>query len=271
MESEQEVELAVRRVVSEEMKRRPGGGSVASGVGAFGLALLFAAFVLAFGYLHWKTLSDSEARLAASIDSRLLEFRIATELRERVDAYVADALDTAVTNDATVETIRALIDAQTTRALDEVGPAIDSRVGNLVRVSLSNLPNGTDLLGSIQVPSGAVLAFDRQRCPDGWSNYEEGVGRAIIGAGRGNNLTPRRVGDTGGEEQVTLTLAQMPAHRHANPTTGNNQVIEEVNALPIGGRGSYGPQHARPTDAAGQSQPHENMPPYIALLLCRKS
>jgi hypothetical protein len=270
MESDKEIELSVRRVVSDELRRRHGLGAAASGLGTFGLALLFAAFVVAFGYLYWKALADAEAQLEATLDSRLLEFRIVEDLRTRVDAHLREALDAAVTSDDTLAAIDALIDGQTTRAMEAVAPAIDSRVGNLVRVSLSSLPNGTDLLGSIQLPSGAVLAFDRQRCPDGWESYDQGTGRMIVGAGRGNNLSARRVGDTGGMERVTLTLAEIPAHRHANPTVGNNQVIEEVNGLQVGGRGSYGPQHARPTEVAGESQPHENMPPFVALLLCRK-
>ncbi len=274
MDPDKEVELSVRRVVSDELRRRGGGGGgggIFSGLGALGLTLMFAAFVLAFGFLHWQSLAQAEEQLKASLDSRILEFRIAESLRARVNAYVGDALEQTVAADQTQATLRSMVEDQTTAAIDDASAVIQSRVSSLVRVSLASLPNGTDLVASLQVPSGAVMAFDRQRCPDGWSTYDALAGRTIVGAGRGIGLTPRRVGDRGGEEQVTLSLAQMPQHRHSNPTMGNNQVIQEVNALAIDGRGSYGPQHARPTETAGQSQPHENMPPFLSLLYCRKN
>lgn len=274
MESDKEVELAVRRVVGEELRRRgtsaagSGGGSA---LGALGLTLMFAAFVVAFAILFNQSLEHTEERLEASLGSRLVEFRIAEHLRARVEAYLQDALDETVGGEKTRARLRALVDDQATAAVDNAAAVIESRVGERVRLSLANLPGGADLITAVQVPSGAVLAFDRQRCPDGWSPFDALAGRVIVGAGRAEGLTPRRVGDRGGEERVTLTLAQMPEHRHANPTIGPNQVIQEIEGLEIGGRGSYGPQHRRPTDTAGQSQPHENMPPFFTLLYCRKN
>lgn len=273
MDPDKEVELSVRRVVSDELRRRGGGASSGpfAGLGALGLTLMFAAFVLAFGFLHWQSLAQAEAQLKESLDSRILEFRIAESLRARVNAYVTDALEQTVAADQTQATLRSMVEDQATAAIDDASAVIQSRVSNLVRTSLAGLPNGTDLVASLQVPSGAVMAFDRSRCPDGWSTYDALAGRTIVGAGRGIGLTPRRVGDRGGEEQVTLSLSQMPQHRHANPTAGSNQVIQEVNGLALEGRGSYGPQHARPTETAGQSQPHQNMPPFLALTYCRKN
>lgn len=45
-------------------------------------------------------------------------------------------------------------------------------------------------------------------------------GRTVIGVGAGSGLTNRNVGDSGGQETVTLTTADMPSHNHtsANPT-----------------------------------------------------
>lgn len=252
--------------------RQPRSGARgSSSLGALGLAVMFAAFVVAFAFLFNQSLTHVEERLKASLDSRLVEFRIAEHLRARVDAYLKDALDRTVDSDATRARLRSMVDDQTTAAVQNAAAVIETRVGQQVRMSLASLPNGTDLVTALQLPSGAVLAFDRQRCPDGWSPFDALAGRTIIGAGRGDGLTLRRVGDRGGEERVSLSLAQMPEHRHATPTIGDNQVIQEVSALVSGGRGSYGPQHARPTDTAGQSQPHENMPPFLTLLYCRKN
>src|SRR5271165_1128912 len=48
-------------------------------------------------------------------------------------------------------------------------------------------------------------------------------GSAPMHFGNGSGLTPRIIGETGGEDTVTLGQPQMPAHNHA------------VNALPMGG------------------------------------
>jgi microcystin-dependent protein len=40
-------------------------------------------------------------------------------------------------------------------------------------------------------------------------------GRVPLGAGPGQGLTPRVIGELGGTENVTLTINQLPAHTHA--------------------------------------------------------
>ncbi len=44
-------------------------------------------------------------------------------------------------------------------------------------------------------------------------------GRVVIGPGHGPGLSDYRLGETGGSESVTLTVAQMPVHSHAAVTT----------------------------------------------------
>jgi microcystin-dependent protein len=43
-------------------------------------------------------------------------------------------------------------------------------------------------------------------------------GRTIVGTGKGNNLTNRILGTTGGSENETLTIQQMPSHTHSGNT-----------------------------------------------------
>jgi microcystin-dependent protein len=64
-------------------------------------------------------------------------------------------------------------------------------------------------------------------------------GRTPIGIGNGNGLTPRSLGNTAGQESVTLTVDQLPAHVHA---------------IPLG-----------VTSSTGGGAPHENMQPSLAL------
>jgi microcystin-dependent protein len=57
-------------------------------------------------------------------------------------------------------------------------------------------------------------------------------GRVPMGAGQGNGLTNRRLGEKTGDETVTLTNAQMPAHNHTaaavGPAGNSNDAIGNV-------------------------------------------
>lgn len=145
-----------------------------------------------------------------------------------------------------------------------------------------------------RVLSDAVIAFHRSEtnpgaCPRNWSLYKEAGGRMIIGAGNHSNagltvypsFVDNPAGATGGEENVTLSVAQMPAHRHGIP-----MVTAPHGYLDIG-LGTNAPyfDYKRRSDvatkigdsrpdqgvyASGGNQPHNNMPPYIALYYCKK-
>jgi len=79
-----------------------------------------------------------------------------------------------------------------------------------------------------------------------------------------------------GEEQHTLTPAEMPAHQHVLRASGKTAASSSPNAgvLAAPGRGAT-PAFAAATSlvalnpaaigTAGASQPHENRPPYLAL------
>lgn len=126
------------------------------------------------------------------------------------------------------------------------------------------------------LPTGTVIAFapddPQQTCPSGFSRYDEAVGRVVIGAGTVEKLTPRAFKEVGGEEQVTLTLAQIPPHSH--PTSfvilgyGGGGDLRHGVAHPI--MDGFPPDNSKLTGTAGGGQPHNNMPPYIALYFCKK-
>jgi hypothetical protein len=111
----------------------------------------------------------------------------------------------------------------------------------------------------------AVIAFD-QPCPNGWTEFTDAAGRVIIGVGRGEGLTSRARGDTGGEEKHTLTVNEMPSHSHAifRPADPSND-----DELFVAG-GTIRRSGPLPTERTGGGQPHNNMQPYIALYFCKK-
>jgi microcystin-dependent protein len=67
-------------------------------------------------------------------------------------------------------------------------------------------------------------------------------------------LTPRSLGETGGQEQVTLSLAQMPQHIHnvSASTSGSDGTHTHVVSEQLAGQVSY--QISSATDSAGNFQ-----------------
>jgi len=99
-------------------------------------------------------------------------------------------------------------------------------------------------------------------------------GRIPIGAGQGPGLTNRILGQMGGEETVTLTTNQIPAHSHTLNvssqigTTKNpvgNYIAANLEGVPQFASGATESMSASGMSNAGGSQPHENMPPFLAI------
>ncbi len=84
-------------------------------------------------------------------------------------------------------------------------------------------------------------------------------GRVLVGPGAGPGLSEHRVGQQGGFESVTLTVAQLPAHEVAVVQAGESTSDEGGAAAESG--------EARNTSIGG-GQAHTNMPPYVAIQTC---
>jgi microcystin-dependent protein len=110
--------------------------------------------------------------------------------------------------------------------------------------------------------------------------------RAPIGFGQGPGLSNYPIGATGGTETVMINTLSYPAHSHtlfaaAGPGTTNapGGVIEAegqtggrggtINLALYSASGTHTPlAPASLTAAAGGSQPHNNLQPYLALNFC---
>jgi microcystin-dependent protein len=97
-------------------------------------------------------------------------------------------------------------------------------------------------------------------------------GRVPINQGQVPGLNLYEVGEIGGEENLTLTTAQMPAHNHkfvsaANP--GLDSPSNSVLGSPTSGAELYAPSgptgtmNAAANASVGGSQPHPNVMPYL--------
>jgi len=86
-------------------------------------------------------------------------------------------------------------------------------------------------------------------------NLPDMNGRAVIGTG-----TDYEAGDTGGETEHTLTAAEMPAHTHSYELAVLATDILGAEPAP-----SLNSLSASVTGSTGGGEPHNNMPPYLAL------
>lgn len=107
-------------------------------------------------------------------------------------------------------------------------------------------------------------------------------GRAPMHPGRGPGLTTRQIGERGGSEEETLSLAQITGHAHAvygknddeaDPTPANSgepggRAFASNAARPLYGANTAGDLDAMSSAAlssVGQGQAHNNMQPFLAM------
>lgn len=105
-----------------------------------------------------------------------------------------------------------------------------------------------------------------------WSEFEEASGRLIVGVGAATdqNSETRKFKpyQKGGGYTHKLLESQMPKHVHAQvwgqgsgklPTTASGNDISTFNGTEI-----------QSTSPKGGNEPHNNMPPFIALYFCKQ-
>lgn len=139
---------------------------------------------------------------------------------------------------------------------------------------------------SAYVPAGTIVAFAGTNIPDGWLPCNGGLvnrllypalfsaistawgagdgttnfnlpdlrGRGPVGVGQGAGLTSRGLAQLGGEENHTLSVAEMPAHTHRYDYGG----VAGINFAEV----SQGHGSSPETSSTGGSQPHNNMQPF---------
>lgn len=126
------------------------------------------------------------------------------------------------------------------------------------------------------LPTGCIVLWSgsESAVPDGFAlcNGQNGTpdlrDRFVLGSG-----TKHSVGDTGGAEQVTLTVEQMPIHGHyinTNNPSGTNIASAYWNSQYIN-TGTIVKNLSRfETAWTGGGKAHNNMPPYYVLAYIMK-
>ncbi len=103
-------------------------------------------------------------------------------------------------------------------------------------------------------------------------------GCAPMHQGNGAGLSPRVIGETGGETAVTLLTTQIPSHTHVAQNASASTADAPGRTVTFGGGGrgkepAYAPASAsnavqmssKAVGSTGGSGPHNNMPPYVTL------
>ena len=146
---------------------------------------------------------------------------------------------------------------------------------SLTSLNASNLGTGTvpdaRLSNSSLFVQGMIMMYTGSTAPSGWAICDGQNGtpdlrdRFIVGAGSAYS-----VGNTGGQNSVTLTTAQMPSHKHST-SVDNTTLFPAAGGVTFnyGGAGQYpGTTFTMSNEGGGQS--HENRPPYYALMFIVK-
>ena len=97
--------------------------------------------------------------------------------------------------------------------------------------------------------------------------------RVPIHMGQGAGLSNHALGQNGGTETVTLTVAQIPAHAHVPNANSNHGTTTTPTGNVWAGSadfsqyaaGSTGNMAGGAIGLAGSSQPHDNMLPYLSI------
>ncbi len=152
-------------------------------------------------------------------------------------------------------------------------------------------------VGMIVMWSGTIadIPYGWALC-DGTNNTPDLRGRFIVGVGKGDTLTERKLGDKGGEEKHKLDISEIPPHKHMFGVGGGGGNEESDTDKTGGNSEGWSKDYAgsaykqRTTYAGGDSDnsktstsgynkdkpetwgtvPHENMPPYYALAYIMK-
>ena len=272
------IELEVRRVLAtQEIELRKLWSAEAAGFREFlqrqfrYITFGVSAFALVGAGLFVWFFSDSVERtqkqLEATVDAKVIEYRIVESLKNRVSQFV----EIAASNEKTRQKIHEEIKNIATIIVDDIA---EDKIREKVGLELKKV-EGLNVESLIQqyaeIERGAIVAFaNRMGCPDGWTRFEAANGRFMLGVS--DSFGPLA---TGGERSVTLTEAELPAHDHligqfewGHSINGNGHAprIDVDDGPPWGERTGL-----LLADASGENQSHNNMPPYIALYFCKKT
>lgn len=145
-----------------------------------------------------------------------------------------------------------IVNGQLTLDVDAVAPK-DCTIFDLV------YPVGAIYMSTVEVSPAALFG----------GTWEQIVGKFLLAAG-----DDYAAGSTGGEAEHALTVDEMPSHDHygmrrAESTDDYVKAGDRAWGITAGNNTSAGMGY--PTSSAGGGQPHNNMPPYLAVYMWKRT
>jgi len=212
-----------------------------------------------------------------------------TIMNEKAEKTELSSLNNKVEEKASKTELNNKVD-ELNNKVDELNNKVDDAMPELSVISYagSNPPTGWQLCDgenleksnvSSTAPINEKFAYDSNGDPIKTPDLR---GRFILGSGKGEGegLTNRNINETGGEENHTLTVAEMPSHEHkilANQDAASNSNLINSTSHYIMKGNDYG-NTARyrlagttvgasigRSSATGSNASHNNMPPYYVL------
>lgn len=120
----------------------------------------------------------------------------------------------------------------------------------------------------LAVPKGAVMAFNLEECPKGWSSFDNLNGRVVVGSGTGSSgLTDRTLGEQGGEEKHILLQSELTPHSHVYTFTDHTHTPQHVDDS----EEEFGKSNTpADTTITGDGAPFNVMQPFHVLKYCER-
>jgi microcystin-dependent protein len=185
---------------------------------------------------------------------------------------------------------------------DDLDVSGNLTIGGDLRAKNYYSNNGNFYLDNyILIPYGTIIQSAALNIPDGWlhcngasilkatyinlfnaigytyggsdSNFNvpDIQGRVVVGSGNGAGLTNRNLASTGGEEEHTLSVNEMPSHSHTSNAVGGTVGLITATGTSTAITGDNSPvepnifaaPQALTINSNGSGSPHNNMQPFI--------
>lgn len=179
-------------------------------------------------------------------------------------------------------------------AVEEKGGTVPEEANSdKLAEAIRSIESGEAAAYAVNAPIGSIILWSgpESTIPTGWhicdgtNGTEDLRGRFALGATTEvdeEGSTAHPVGETGGSEEVTLSSLQMPKHVHNYYVNGsaivpkpsvvsNNFILDtsRITAWDSNGENVV-PVNSIGSTYSGNSEPHPNMPPYLALYYIQK-
>jgi hypothetical protein len=139
-------------------------------------------------------------------------------------------------------------------------PVTTSSGGGSGGGTTSSASGGGNAPGGDAIPPGAVSFFSTTVCPDGWSTFDDAVGRMLLPT----------VGNAVGGTPYGIPLASGEDRTHTHDVTATF-TLPSVSYAGLSGGGNHGVGSEGSRKLAATSDPASTGLPYVQLLVCKKT